>query len=144
MSIEDVFDFTAGIHNWDQWVVGVSEPKQTSNGEFGVGSTFTSKYTFAGKTHDIDYVVTAFEKPICHAVKAISGPFLFEGRMDLEPTDVGTKVTNAIDSGSDSMVSRLHVDKFLPLVRLTLTNQLRKELQNLRACLDQLTCRTTG
>lgn len=134
--IEEVFSFAADVDQWDQWVEGVSQPRRISPGELGVGSTFASKYSYSGLTHDVTYEITAFDPPNRHAIKAVSGPFPFAGIMELETSDSGTKVTNSIDTGSDGNVAKAKFEKFLPLLRMTLTRQLRKELETLKNCLE--------
>ena len=43
--IEDVFVFAANVENMDRWFKGISETRLTSDGDYGAGSTFASKYT---------------------------------------------------------------------------------------------------
>ena len=134
--IDAVFAFAANVENMDKWVIGVTEPRRTSDGAFGVGSTFFSKYTYGGKTSDINYVVTAHEPPRRHAVKATSGPFPFEGTIDLEPAGNGTKITNTIDAGSDSTATSVIFFLCGPVLRVMMRKQLRKELEGLKQILE--------
>jgi len=130
--IAAVFAFAANVENMDKWVVGVTEPRRTSDGQFGVGSTFFSKYTYAGKTHDINYVVTAYDPPRRQAVKSTSGPFPFVGTIELEAAGSGTKITNTIDAGSDSAATSAIFFLCGPLLRRMMRKQLRKELEELK------------
>jgi hypothetical protein len=135
--IEEVFAFVASVEHMGHWVNGVSEPRRTSEGPFGVGSTFASKYTYGNKTHDIAYVVTAHDPPTRHAVRSTAGPFPFEGVVTLEPVGRGTRITNTIDAGADSTFTSVIFVLFGPLVRMMMRQQLRKELQSLKAALTQ-------
>ena len=54
--INEVWEFVADVENQDKWVTGVSEPRITSDGEFGVGSTYFGKYTYRNQTFDVDYL----------------------------------------------------------------------------------------
>ena len=56
--IEEVWKFISNIDNMGKWVKGITEILRTSEGEFGAGSTFQSKYTYRKKAHDITYEVT--------------------------------------------------------------------------------------
>ena len=134
--IEEVFAFVADVENADRWVNGVTEPRRTSEGEFGVGATFASKYTWGNKTHDITYVVTAHDPPTRHAVKSTSGPFPFEGAIDLEAVAGGTWVTNTIDAGTDSIATSVIFALFGPLLRMSMRKRLRAELAGLKATLE--------
>lgn len=134
--IERVFAFVADVEHMDRWVDGVTEPRLTSEGPVGVGSTFVSKYTYADKTHDIAYVVTAYDPPRRHAVKSTSGPFPFEGWVDLETVAGGTYVTNTIDAGSDSPFTAIMFALLGPFLRLMMRRRLRAELELLKASLE--------
>ena len=61
--VESVWEFVSNIENFGRWSEGVEEPRWTSEGERGVGSTYGSKYTYAGKTHEVEYEVTEFAPP---------------------------------------------------------------------------------
>ena len=58
--VEWVWEFVSNIENFGRWADGVEEPRWTSEGERGVGSTYESKYAYAGKTHEVEYEVTEF------------------------------------------------------------------------------------
>lgn len=53
-----VWAFVSNVENFGKWAEGVEEPRWTSGGERGVGSTYESKYVYVGKTHEIEYEVT--------------------------------------------------------------------------------------
>ncbi|MDE2993592.1 MAG: SRPBCC family protein [Chloroflexota bacterium] len=134
--IEDVWAFVANIENMDQWVVGVSEPRLSNGRDIGVGATYTSKYTYAGKTHTIDYEVTAYEPQQHFATQSTEGPFPFQGELDLERVGQGTKVTNTIDAGSDGLFTTITFKLLGPLVRISMRRQLHKELVALKNILE--------
>ena len=134
--IEDVWAFVANIENMDQWVVGVSEPRLSNGRDIGVGATYTSKYTYAGKTHTIDYEVTAYEPHRHFATQSTEGPFPFKGELDLERVGQGTKVTNTIDAGSDGLFTTITFKLLGPLVRISMRRQLHKELVALKNILE--------
>ena len=135
-SIEDVWAFVANIENMDKWVVGVSEPRLSNGRDIGVGATYTSKYTYAGKTHTIDYEVTAYEPQRHFATQSTEGPFPFKGELDLERVGQGTKVTNTIDAGSDGLFTTITFKLLGPLVRISMRRQLHKELVALKNVLE--------
>ena len=58
--VEDVWRFITDVPNLPQWAEEMSDTVYTSDGDFGEGSTFASKYTYRGKTFDVDYRVSAF------------------------------------------------------------------------------------
>lgn len=135
--VEQVFDYVANVEKMDEWVIGVSEPRRTSPGDYDAGSTFTSKYAYGGKTHVIDYETIEFDPPWRHAVRATRGPFPFEGAVDLEQTPGGTLVTNTIDAGPDGRATRIIFALAGPLLRRLMRKQLLRELEKLRERLEK-------
>jgi uncharacterized protein YndB with AHSA1/START domain len=133
-SIDAVFAFAAQIEHLDRWVEGVSEPRTTSGGALGAGSTYASKYTYARRTHEVEYEVTAFDPPRAMAVRAASGPFPFEGRLELAEKGGGgaaTRVRNTIRAGSDGRMTSISFVLGGPLPRVMMRRRLRKELERL-------------
>ena len=134
--IEEVWTFVSDLENMDKWVTGITEPQLTSEGEVRAGSTFTSQYTYRGKTFDMAYLVTEFSSLSRLAIESTSGPFPFEGIVDLRPTAGGTKVTSTIEAGADSVVTSLIFVLFGPLVRVMMRRQLLRELNTLKTILE--------
>ncbi len=134
--IETVFDFVADPENMDRWITGVTNPKTTSEGEFGVGSTFASDYTYAGKTHSVVYRIVEFESPRRTAMEWTSGPFPFETATELEPAGEGVRVTHTIDAGPNNRAIAVWFALFGPLLRPLMRRQLRKELRTLKELLE--------
>lgn len=134
--IRTVFAFVADIENMDRWINGVTGPKRTSEGELGVGSTFESGYTYAGKTRRVAYRTVEFEPPTRIASEWTSGPFPFEAVTDLEPAGDGTRITHAIDAGPDNRAVAIWFAVFGPILRWLMRRQLRRELQSLKELLE--------
>ncbi len=134
--ISEVWDFVADIRNMDKWVNGVSDPKPISQGEWGVGSTFESGYTYAGKTHTITYEITGFDPPNRVSVRSTSGPFPFEGWTEVRKEGDGTHVTNAIDAKPTNVFLTLWFAMLGVVLRMMMRLQLHKELALLKARLE--------
>ncbi|MAG35854.1 MAG: hypothetical protein CL878_06390 [Dehalococcoidia bacterium] len=134
--IEDVWAFVADIENMGQWVDGVSEPRMSNGNDMGEGATFTSKYTYGGKTHTLDYEVTAYKPPKRLAMRSTEGPFPFDGELDLETVGGGTLVTNTIDAGSDGTFTTVMVALFGPVLRMMMRRRLHQELVSLKGILE--------
>ena len=134
--IHEVWELVTTIENLDKWALGVTEAKRTSEGEFGAGATFASKYTYRGKISDIAYVVTEFTPPSHFAVKWTSGPFPSDELWDLEPWDDGTKVTHTIHAGPTSIANSIAFALLGPIIRIYMRREVRKELEALKAYLE--------
>ena len=134
--VREVWDFIADLNNMDKWVVGVSDQRQTSEGEFGAGATFASNYTYRNRTFPMTNVVTAFEPPHTYGVKSTSGPFPYEGLVIMEAQGTATRMTNTLDAGSDSWATSVIFALFGLLIRPMMRRQLHKELVALKSLLE--------
>lgn len=134
--IQTVFDFVADIENLDRWINGVTGTKRTSQGEFDVGSTFESYYTYAGKTHSVAYRTVEFEPPTRMAIEWTSGPFPFEAVTELEPAGEGTRFTHTIDAGPNNRAVAVWFVVFGLILRPLMRRQLKRELHTLKELLE--------
>ena len=129
--IDDVFAYLADPRNMEQWVVGVSDVRAVGD-ETGVGARYTSDYTYSGRTQEMTYEVTGYEEPTRYAIRG-EGPFPFEGELTLEPTPMGTRVTNTIDAASDGRFTTVMFTVFAPRMRRLMAKRLTEELVALKA-----------
>ena len=134
--IEEVWRFIADLGNSGQWLDGVSGVEPTSEGEIAPGATFTSKYRFDGKSHQVSYLLTAFEPPHRISYRVSGGPHPALNELELKSTGDSTKVNHLMEMDIDQR----HIGAvFLglgPIVRLTIMLKLRKDLKKLKARLE--------
>ena len=126
---EAVWEFVSNVENFGRWADGVQEPRWTSEGERGVGSTYASAYAYAGKTHEVEYEVTVFDPPLMFGSRTTSGPFPYRGTITIEPTPGGAKVTHDMMAGSDGKFTEFMFTRLGWLLRPLMRKRLRKELQ---------------
>lgn len=129
--VEAVWDFVSNVENNDRWVEGVLAPRWTSDGEPTVGSTYESKYKYAGKTHDVEYEVTAYEPPRKFGSRTTSGPFPYDGAITMQAVDGGTKVTHEMMAGSDGAFTEFMFTALGWLLRPMVRKRLRKEIETM-------------
>ena len=134
--IEEVFDFVSNVENMEQWVVGMGETKLVVGDGENVGDRYESRYSYGGRTSDMEFEITTYEPPHRFGMTAPEGPFAFDGLVELEETDRGTLVTNTIDAGADGRVTAFVFAVFGPIVRWMMARQLRKELRVLEELLE--------
>ncbi|MDA1216004.1 MAG: hypothetical protein O2812_03935, partial [Chloroflexi bacterium] len=115
---------------------GASEPRLTSSGPIGLGSTIASKYSYRNRTFDITYEVTEFQPPNRQAIRSTSGPFPFSSVIELETAERGTRVVNIIDAGSDSKATTVIFTLFGPFIRMMMNRQVKKELGVLKSLVE--------
>ena len=134
--LPEVWDFVADIRNMDTWVNGIRDPRPVSDGKWGVGSAFESEYTYSGKTYTIAYEITGFDPPKRIAMRSTSGPFPFEGCVELREDGYGTRVTNTLDAEPTNIFLTLWFATMGIVLRMMMRTQLRKELTLLKAELE--------
>ncbi len=128
-SVEAVWEFVSNVENFGRWADGVREPQWTSEGERGVGSTYSSKYVYAGKTSDVEYEITSFEPPNKLGSRTTAGPFPYQGTISIESVEDGTKVVHDMMAGSDGAFTEFMFKYFGRLMlRPLMRKRLRKEL----------------
>ena len=134
--IEEVWKFVSNLRNIDQWLDGVSEPKPAFEAEIGLGSTFISKYVFDNKSHDVSYVLTSCEPPRRFAYRVAGGPHPCFNVVDLKSKGGATRVSHTMEMDMGQSVIGAVFLGLGPIVRLSITFKLRKDLKRLKARLE--------
>lgn len=133
-SIDEVFAYISNVENMPRWVSGVTRARLTSDG-MRQGARFSADYTQGLRPAAIAFKVVEFEPPVRFSTKAERGPFAFPFRatLELRRLNGSTEVTNRVDSGPESIGSRLANLLFGPILRRTIRRRLHQELEALRA-----------
>jgi uncharacterized membrane protein len=137
-SIDEVFDYVSDVKNMPRWVSGVSRVRLMSD-KVKSGTSFSADYAEGLRRSAIDFKVVEFEPPTRFATKSERGPFSFpfKGTMELRAVDTGTEVTNNIDTGPESVATRLASILFGPILKRTMRRRLQDELQALRTSITR-------
>ncbi len=126
-----VWEFVSNVENMGRWIKEVKEPNWTSEYESGLGSTFASQYEYAGKTHDLEYEVIAYEPPTKFATKTTAGRFPYQGTITIKSVDGKTKVTHDMMAGSDGAITAFMFTVGAAFFRPMMRKRLRKELETM-------------
>jgi uncharacterized membrane protein len=132
-SIDEVFDYVSNVENMPRWVSGVSRVRLMSD-KVKSGAQFSAEYAQGMRRAGIDFKVVEFEPPTRFATKSERGPFSFpfKGTMELRAVGDATEVTNNVETGDESIATRLASLLFGPILRRSIRNRLQDELQALR------------
>ena len=134
--VATVWAYVSDLRHMADWVDGVSDVQFVGDPSLRVGQSFTSKYTYSGKTHTIKYEVTEIVPEQRIGRKSTEGPFPFDGVLSLQATAQGTQLTNTLDVGSDSKATTIMFTLLGPIMRWFMAKQLRKELTQLKHNLE--------
>ncbi len=96
--VEEVFAFLADFQNVPKWNYAIVETTKTSPGPVGVGTTYHQTRSIPTRS-DERFQVTAFQPARRLEIQGQIGPFHARIGYLLEPTDSGTRLTNAVDLG---------------------------------------------
>ena len=134
--IEEVWRFISDMGNSSQWLDGVSGVEPTFQGETATGATFTSIYRFGGKSHQVSYLLTAFEPPHRISYRVSGGPHPALNQLELKSTGDLTRVNHIMEMDMDQRHIGAAFLGLGPIVRLSIMLKLRKDLKKLKARLE--------
>ncbi len=136
--IDEVFAYVSDVENMPRWVSGVRRVRLLSE-KVKAGALFSADYAQGVRNSAIDFKVVEFEPPVRFTATAERGPFSFPFRGTFEFRAVGdsTEVTSNVDTGDESLATRLANLLFGPIVRRGFQKRLQDELQALKASLSR-------
>ena len=134
--IEEVWRFISDLGNSSHWLDGVSGVEPTSQGAIATGATFTSSYRFDGKSHQVSYLLTAFEPPNRISYRVSGGPHPALNELELKTTGSATRVSHLMEMDVNQQSIGAVFLGLGPIVRLTIMFKLRKDLKKLKARLE--------
>ncbi len=135
--IGEVWAFVSDVRNMDRWVRGASDTQAPSGGAMGAGSAFTGKYTYRGRTFDVNYRISDYEPESRFGTESTEGPFQYSGVVTLESADGATRVTNTLEAGSDGAATSLMFKLMGPLLRWGMRRQIAKELGAMKRVIER-------
>ena len=132
--IDEVFAYVSNVENMPRWVSGVRKVRLLSE-KVKAGARFTAEYAHGVRNSAIDFKVAEFEPPVRFIATTERGPFSFPFRGTFEFRSLGdsTEVTSNVETGEESVATRLANLLFGPLVRRGFQRRLQDELQALKA-----------
>jgi uncharacterized protein YndB with AHSA1/START domain len=128
--IERVFAFVTDVSRMPSWVTGVTGSRMASD-TVETGAHFVLVYQPGYRETELSVVVGDHEPPRRFGFSTERGPFAFSGRLELEPTESGTRVSSIIEADPDSLstkVVNLLLGRFLSR---SMVRRLERELATL-------------
>lgn len=133
--IADVFAYVSEVAAMPEWVTGVRSARLVSP-EMASGAHLVLEYNGGWRPYELQVLVTEFDAPRVIALQTERGPFGFEGRMELEAVGGGTRVTNEIEAGPDSVSTRVAVMLLGPFLRRSTNRRILRELEALERSIE--------
>jgi uncharacterized membrane protein len=132
--IDEVFAYVSNVENMPRWVSGVRRARLLSK-RLKAGARFSAEYAEGLRSAHIDFSVVEFDPPRRFVTRSERGPFSFpfRGTFEFRSVPDGTEVTTDIDTGGESLATRLADLLFGPVVRRGFQRRLREELMALKS-----------
>ena len=132
--IDEVFAYVSDVENLPRWMSGVRRTRLLSK-KVSSGARFSADYAQGMRDAAINFKVVEFEPPVRFAAKAERGPFSFPflGTFEFRAVGDATEVTSNVDTGGESVATRLANVLFGPVVRRGFQRRLQDELKALKA-----------
>jgi uncharacterized membrane protein len=136
--IDEVFAYVSNVENMPRWVSGVRRVRLMSK-RVKAGARYSAEYAQGVRNSAIDFKIVEFQPPVRFSTKSERGPFSFPFRGTFEFRAVGdaTEVISKVETGDESLATRLADLLFGPLVRRGFQRRLQEELQQLKAAMSR-------
>lgn len=132
----EVWAYVADVTNQDQWVDGMSDSQVVGDDPIGRGTQIRGTYTYGGGSAPVLMTITEFREGRQVSIDASEGPFPFTGTLSLERSGSSTIATNSMTAGSDHAFTSIMFTVFRPLTKMMMARQMKKELGQLKAILE--------
>jgi hypothetical protein len=129
--VDKVFSYTLDIKSWPKWFSSLTEAEQTSSGQVGIGTTFTTTNQGMGMKVKFTGKVTGYEPYKTWSKELVNRNTIYNIRYYFDSIEGGTKVTQQFDiklSGFMKLFSSM-------LVKPT-RKQMKVSLNNLKGILE--------
>ena len=136
--IDEVFAYVSNVENMPRWVSGVRKVRLLSK-KTKAGARFSAEYVHGMRSSAIDFKVVEFEPPLRFSTKSERGPFSvpFRGPFEFRSVGDATEVISDVETGDESLATRLANLLFGPVIRRGFQKRLQEELQALKASLTR-------
>jgi carbon monoxide dehydrogenase subunit G len=126
---EAVWEWASDPRHWHEWQDGVTEVSAD-------GDRFTSRYAYGPHSGTAVYEIVERMPPRRQVVRSVSGPFRFEGTLEVSPDVGGTRVRQSVVTGPEDALARLVFAVGGPLVRRSIRRGIARQLARLKTMVE--------
>ena len=127
--VEAVWEWASDPRHWPQWQEGVTDVRAD-------GDRFTSRYEYGPHSGTAVYEIAERMPPRRQLVRSVSGPFRFEGLLELSADVGGTRVRQTMVTDPEDALARLMFVVARPLVRRSMRRRIAGQLERLKAMVE--------
>ncbi len=123
-----VWEWATDPKHWEQWQGDIAAET--------VGDRITTRYAYGPETGIAVYEIADSTPPRSHTVRSVSGPYRFEGTLELFEHVGGTRVRQTAVVGPKDALTRVVFVAAWPLVRRSMRRRIRTQLQRLKEMVE--------
>ena len=124
-----VWAWASDPRHWHEWQEGVTEVSPDCE-------RFTSHYAYGPHSGTAVYEIAERIPPRRQVVRSVSGPFQFEGTLELSPDVGGTRVRQTVVTGPEDALARFVFAVAGPLVRRSIRRGIGRQLERLKTMVE--------
>ena len=132
--IEAVWAWASDPWQWPRWQQEMLDVRVS--GELSRGSRFNGSLGSDGDAHDVEFEIVERRPPRRQVVRAVAGPFPFEGTLELFEDSSGTRVRQSVDAGPDDALAHFLFWTARPLVRRGMRRRMEGQLARLKEMVE--------
>jgi uncharacterized protein YndB with AHSA1/START domain len=123
-----VWEWATDPKHWEQWQGDISAET--------AGDTITTRYAYGPDTGTAEYEIAESTPPRRQVVRSLSGPYRFEGTLELSEHVGGTRVRQTAVVGPKDALTRIVFVVAWPLVRRSMRRRIRAQLERLKTMVE--------
>jgi hypothetical protein len=127
--VEAVWEWASDPRHWPRWQEGVTDVAPD-------GDRFTSRYEYGPHSGTAVYEIVERTPPRRQVVRSVSGPFRFQGTLELSADVGGTRVRQTVVSGPEDALARFLFLVARPLVRRSMRGRIAGQLERLKTMVE--------
>ncbi len=132
--VDKVFAYTTDAKSWPKWQSIILEAEQTSQGPWGVGTTFTGTSRMMGLSMKWTAKATEYEPNRKWGKNITCGPMTIEEHVTYDPVEGRVKFTIVYDMKVSGLLKL-----FSPMVVRSMRKETKKSVSNLKSILEAQT-----
>ena len=132
--IEAVWAWASDPWQWPRWQEEVLDVRVS--GELSRGSRFNGSLESGGDAHDVEFEIVERRPPRWQVVRALAGPYRFEGTLELSQDGSGTRVRQSVEAGPDDALARFLFWTARPVVRRGMRRRIEGQLARLKEMVE--------
>lgn len=130
---EEAFNYIVDFSKIDQWDHTISDAKQVSDGDIGLGTQFDLAFSMGGRKTPISYQITKYEPYQSAVLSGVSDRFSAIDTINIEQNNDGCKVTWRAEITFSGLTALL-----MPLMAKKVKAVGAKTIRDLNKKLDQM------